>query len=142
MSVKGKQPDMSYKGEIQTLTKLSMRHQVCPCETCRTTISESTITMLMSSIIMKTLSGIAHKPRSPLLELKCILYSMPQTSFHSLISQEKKRLGSRILLLWYFSNDSWFRVHIHVISWDPYTIATCPTLYHTVLICITGLSCD
>ncbi len=29
---------MTYKGEIQTLTKLSMRHQVCPSETCRLTI--------------------------------------------------------------------------------------------------------
>ncbi len=42
------QTDMSYKGELQTLTKLSMRHHVCPSETCRMTISESTITMLMS----------------------------------------------------------------------------------------------
>ncbi len=29
------QTDMSYKGEFQTLTTLSMRHQVCPSETCR-----------------------------------------------------------------------------------------------------------
>ncbi len=29
------QTDMSYKGELETLTKLSMRHQVCPSETCR-----------------------------------------------------------------------------------------------------------
>ncbi len=42
------QTDMSHKGELQTLAKLSMRHQVCPCETCRTIISESIITMLMS----------------------------------------------------------------------------------------------
>ncbi len=42
------QTDMSYKGELQILTKLSMRHQVCPGETCHTNISESTITMLMS----------------------------------------------------------------------------------------------
>ncbi len=33
------QTDMSHKGEFQTLTKLSMRHQVCPSETCRTVIS-------------------------------------------------------------------------------------------------------
>ncbi len=33
------QTDMSYKGELQTLTKLSMGHQVCPGETCCTTIS-------------------------------------------------------------------------------------------------------
>ncbi len=39
---------MSHKGELQTLVKLSMRHQVCPSETCRTIISESIITMLMS----------------------------------------------------------------------------------------------
>ncbi len=39
---------MSYKGELQSLTKLSMRHQVCPSETCRTIISESIITMLIS----------------------------------------------------------------------------------------------
>ncbi len=39
---------MSHKGELQTLTKLSMRHQVCPSETCRTIILESIITMLMS----------------------------------------------------------------------------------------------
>ncbi len=38
---------MSYKGEFQTLTKLIMRHQVCPAETCHATISESTITMFM-----------------------------------------------------------------------------------------------
>ncbi len=35
---------MSYKGELQTFTKLSMRHKVCRGETCRTTISESTKT--------------------------------------------------------------------------------------------------
>ncbi len=29
------QTDMSYKGELQTLTKLSMRHEVCRSETCR-----------------------------------------------------------------------------------------------------------
>ncbi len=45
--IKGK-TDMSCKGQLQTLAKLSMRHQVCPGETCRTTISESIITMLMS----------------------------------------------------------------------------------------------
>ncbi len=39
---------MSYIGEHQTLTELSMRHQVCPSETCYTIISEFTITMLMS----------------------------------------------------------------------------------------------
>ncbi len=44
---KGK-TDISYKGELQTLTKLNMRHQVCPGETCGTTISESIITMFMS----------------------------------------------------------------------------------------------
>ncbi len=42
------QSDMSYKGELQILTKLHMRHQLCPVETCRTTISESIITMRMS----------------------------------------------------------------------------------------------
>ncbi len=42
------QTDMSHKGELQTLIKLSMRHQVCPGETCHMTISEPTITMLMS----------------------------------------------------------------------------------------------
>ncbi len=44
--VKGKQ--MSYKGELQTPTKQSMRHQVYPGETCHTTMSESAITILMS----------------------------------------------------------------------------------------------
>ncbi len=42
------QTDMSYKGDPQTLTKLSMRRQICPGETCCTTIIESIITMLMS----------------------------------------------------------------------------------------------
>ncbi len=44
------QIDMSYKGELQTLPKQSMRRKVCTGETCRTTIyiSESAITMLMS----------------------------------------------------------------------------------------------
>ncbi len=41
------QTDMSLKGELQALTKLSMRHKVCPSETCRTIISEYIITMLM-----------------------------------------------------------------------------------------------
>ncbi len=40
------QTAMSYKSELQTLTKQSMRHQVCTGETRH--ISESTITMLMS----------------------------------------------------------------------------------------------
>ncbi len=42
------QTDMSYKGELQTPTKLSMRHQVCPGETFCTAIPDSAITMLMS----------------------------------------------------------------------------------------------
>ncbi len=33
---------MPYIGELQTLTKLSMRHQICPGETSSTTILEST----------------------------------------------------------------------------------------------------
>ncbi len=44
-NVKKGQADISYKGELQTLTKQSMRHQFFPGETCHTTISESTITM-------------------------------------------------------------------------------------------------
>ncbi len=42
------QTDMSYKGEFLQLTKLCMRYQVCPGETCHTTISESILTMPMS----------------------------------------------------------------------------------------------
>ncbi len=42
------QTDMSYKGELQILTKLSMRHQVCPSETCCAIKSEYILTMLMS----------------------------------------------------------------------------------------------
>ncbi len=42
------QTDMLYKGELQTLTKLSMRHQVCPSEICHVIISECILTMLMS----------------------------------------------------------------------------------------------
>ncbi len=34
--VNKEQTDMSYKGELQTLTKLSVRQQVCPGVTCRT----------------------------------------------------------------------------------------------------------
>ncbi len=32
------QTDMSYKGELQTLSKQSMRHYVCPGETCHITM--------------------------------------------------------------------------------------------------------
>ncbi len=42
------QTDMSYKGELQTPTKVSMRQQICPSQTCCTTMLESIITMLMS----------------------------------------------------------------------------------------------
>ncbi len=42
------QADMSHKGELHTLTKLSMRHQVSPIQTCCMIISESIITMLIS----------------------------------------------------------------------------------------------
>ncbi len=42
------QTDMSHKGELQTLTKLSMRQQVCPSVTWRIFISESIIIMPMS----------------------------------------------------------------------------------------------
>ncbi len=38
---------MSYEGQLQTLTKQSIKHQVCPGETCHRTISESTITMFI-----------------------------------------------------------------------------------------------
>ncbi len=41
------QTDMSYKSELQTLTKLSLRHQVCPGKTCHTTISEICIKSLV-----------------------------------------------------------------------------------------------
>ncbi len=34
---------MPHKGENHTPTQLRMRHQVCPSDTCHTTISESTI---------------------------------------------------------------------------------------------------
>ncbi len=44
-NVRKGQTYMSYKGELLTLTKLSIRHQVCPGETYRTTILETTITM-------------------------------------------------------------------------------------------------
>ncbi len=71
-AVRNGQPDIPYKGEHQTLTKQSMSHQVfflvrlpyivehqtlttqsmshqvCPGETYHATISESTMTMLMS----------------------------------------------------------------------------------------------
>ncbi len=44
------QADISYKGEHQTLTKQGMRHQICPGETCHTTISEPSITFRNSDI--------------------------------------------------------------------------------------------
>ncbi len=37
MRAVARQTDMPHKGELQTLTKLSMIHQVCHAETCRTT---------------------------------------------------------------------------------------------------------
>ncbi len=37
------QTDMSYKGELQTLTNLSMRHQVCTGETCTCHTSHMTV---------------------------------------------------------------------------------------------------
>ncbi len=40
-NVSKRQTDMSYKGELQTLTKLSMRCHVCPDVTCCMIISES-----------------------------------------------------------------------------------------------------
>ncbi len=46
--VRKEQIDMLHQGEHQTLTKQSMRHQVCSGETCHTIISESAMTMLMS----------------------------------------------------------------------------------------------
>ncbi len=42
------QTDMTYKGELQTLTKLNMRHQIRPRETCHAIILESILTKLMS----------------------------------------------------------------------------------------------
>ncbi len=39
------QTDMPYQGEHHTLTEQSMRHQVCPGETCCTTISILAITI-------------------------------------------------------------------------------------------------
>ncbi len=40
---------MSYIGELQTLTKLNIRHKVCPGENCWTTISDSIITTMLMS---------------------------------------------------------------------------------------------
>ncbi len=45
--VRNRQSDRLYKGEHQTLTKQSVRHQICPGEICCTAKSESAITMLM-----------------------------------------------------------------------------------------------
>ncbi len=42
------QTDMSYTSELQAFTKLSMKHQVCPSDTCCVIISESILTMFMS----------------------------------------------------------------------------------------------
>ncbi len=42
---------ISYKGELQTLNKQSMRHNVCPGETCHTTISEFAIFSAVEVII-------------------------------------------------------------------------------------------
>ncbi len=39
---------MSHQGEHQTLSKQHMRYHVCSDETCRKTLPESAITMLMS----------------------------------------------------------------------------------------------
>ncbi len=39
---------MPYEGELQTLTKQSIKHQVYPGKTCHTTITESTTTMFMN----------------------------------------------------------------------------------------------
>ncbi len=47
-NVRKGQRDMLYKGEIQTLTKGSIRHQACPGWNCHQIQLESTITMLMS----------------------------------------------------------------------------------------------
>ncbi len=41
------QTDMPYQGAHQTLTEHSMRHQVCPSETCWKTISISAVPLLM-----------------------------------------------------------------------------------------------
>ncbi len=48
VDVRKGQTNMSYKLEHQTLTRQSVRCQVCPGETCHTTVSEFVITMLMS----------------------------------------------------------------------------------------------
>ncbi len=48
--VSKEQTDMSYKGELQTVTKQSIRHQVSRVETCRAIISQSAITMFMSKV--------------------------------------------------------------------------------------------
>ncbi len=42
------QTDIPYQGAHHTLTKQSIKHQVCPNETCCTIISISTVTTLMS----------------------------------------------------------------------------------------------
>ncbi len=47
--VSKRQTDISYKGELQIVIKENVRHKVCTCETCHTTIPESVfITMFMS----------------------------------------------------------------------------------------------
>ncbi len=65
MLVKGKY-NMSYKGELQTLTKLNMRHQVCPSETCLVIISESILTMYnheMLHVLLCHQSSMSDGPR-------------------------------------------------------------------------------
>ncbi len=42
------QTDMSHEGQLQTVTKLSMRNHIFPGETCGMTISESNINVLLS----------------------------------------------------------------------------------------------
>ncbi len=72
------QTDMSYKDELQILTKLVMRYKVCPVESWRTTIEESTITMLMSSGRIQYLLKIKHSFAEVYIQYIVKIYSVMQ----------------------------------------------------------------
>ncbi len=63
-SVSKRQTDMSYKGELQTLTNLSMRHQVCPGETCHKIVLQSMLSFSMLSFSMLSFSMLSFMTTS------------------------------------------------------------------------------
>ncbi len=79
---------MSHKGELQTLTKLSMRHQVCSSETCCTITNQHDILKTAVADASKGKTDILHKGELQTFTTLSMRYQFcPSETYRTIISE-------------------------------------------------------